>query len=133
MGAAVTGLLIWSASVVAYCLLQTLATMISVAVQDVLLLALPLAQVAVVVCALRAGPPLQPPLRIALGGVAAWVFGGLYQIYFADIIVGTLHIWDRHEGNLQPMRSLIDFLVLLGVFGALIAAALFGARRKVQT
>ncbi len=126
------GLLIWLGSLVAYCLLQTIANKVNVQVQDALLLALPAVQVITVVWALRTGPPLRLAVRVALGGAAAWTFGGLYQIYFAEIIVQTLHIWDRHEGGLQPMISLIGFLALLGVFGALIAAALLGARRRAR-
>lgn len=124
------GLLIWLGSFVAYCVLQTIANKVSVQVQDALLLALPVVQAVTVGFALRAGPPLQLPLRVALGGVAAWVFGGLYQAYFTEIIVHTFHIWDRHEGGLQPIRSFIGFLILVGIFGALIGAALIGSRRR---
>jgi hypothetical protein len=126
------GVLIWSGSLFAYCLLQTAANMISVQIQDYLLLALPVVLVVTVVFALRAGPPLQLALRVALGGVAAWAFGGLYQVYFREVIVDAFHIWDRHEGNLQPILSLIGFLVLVGVFTTLVFVALFGARRRVQ-
>lgn len=126
------GVLIWSGSLVAYCLLQTAANMISVQIQDYLLLALPVVLVVTVVFALRAGPPLQLALRVALGGIAAWAFGGLYQVYFREVIIDTFHIWDRHEGNLQPMLSLIGFLVFVGVFTTLVFVALFGARRRVQ-
>ena len=126
------GLLIWLGALVTYCLLQTAANVISVQVQDFLLLALPAVLVVTVVCALRAGPPLQLPVRVALGGIAAWAFGGLYQIYFREVVVGIFHVWDRHEGGIQPMLSLIGFLVLVGVFATLVSAALFGARRRVR-
>lgn len=126
------GLLIWLGSLVTYGLLQTAADMISVQIQDFLLLALPVVLAVTVVCALRAGPPLQFPLRVALGGIAAWAFGGLYQVYFREVIVGTLHIWDRHEGSLQPMLSFMGFLIQVGVFATLVSVAVFGVKRRVR-
>ncbi len=120
---------IWVVSLIGYCLLQTVANALSVHAQDVLLYALPMLQAFTVIVALRVGPPMRLVFRTLVAGVAAYLFGRLYLSYFAEVIVQTLHVWDRHEGNLQPMMAFSGFLGLVGVLASVVSAAFVDRRR----
>lgn len=123
------GLLTWAVSLVVYCIVQTLANVTNVILQDILLLCLPVAAASATTVALRIAPRLWILLRIAVGGVGSCAFAALYEMYFQRVIVETYHLWQRNEGNLQPTMGFVGLLVLTSIPLGMIGGAWLGSNQ----